>query len=449
MELWSFSTPTLTLIYATYSFGVLATLLLAGSVSDDLGRRPVLLVALGALMASAVLFMVASSVAWLFVARGLQGLATGAAVSTASAALLDFAGARGSAGASRTNTVATSVGLGLGILSTAVLVEADWAPRVVPYLAFLGLLAVAFAGSYAMSEPVTTERRFRLSPVRPHVPAGVRGPFILASLAVISSWSAAGLFFSLGPSLGVVLFDSTNVVSSVLGIVVLLGSGAGAQIGWGHDRPWLGATLGSVTLAAGILIIALATRLESSVVYIIGCSVAGVGFGIAFLGGLRNLLAVIPPRHRASVMSAFYVVAYASLSVPAVIAGLVVEDVGLERTFQIFGAAVAVVALAAAAMGWVSGTADRSQRAQAHAAPRPTGTPRWFSRPPRLSARTTRPSSAHRGRGRRISGPPCAGRWTCLRGGHTVEGGATRHRDTAGRCRTRFGRGSDQSGDRS
>src|SRR5207342_3496264 len=88
--LWHFSPLTLTLIYATYAFGVLASLLLAGGVSDDVGRRPVLLAALGALMASSVLFMVAGSAAWLFVARGLQGLATGAALSAASAALLDL-----------------------------------------------------------------------------------------------------------------------------------------------------------------------------------------------------------------------------------------------------------------------------------------------------------------------------------------------------------------------
>src|SRR5262249_55912022 len=56
--LWHFSPLTLTLIYATYAFGVLASLLLAGGVSDDVGRRPVLLVALGALMASSVRFMV-------------------------------------------------------------------------------------------------------------------------------------------------------------------------------------------------------------------------------------------------------------------------------------------------------------------------------------------------------------------------------------------------------
>src|SRR4026208_1205295 len=55
--LWHFSPLTLTLIYATYAFGVLASLLLAGGVSDEVGRRPVLLVALATLMASRGLFM--------------------------------------------------------------------------------------------------------------------------------------------------------------------------------------------------------------------------------------------------------------------------------------------------------------------------------------------------------------------------------------------------------
>ena len=118
--LWHFSPLTLTLIYATYAFGVLASLLLAGGVSDDVGRRPVLLVALGALMASSVLFMVAGSAAWLFVARGLQGLATGAALSAASAALLDLHPKRDPAGVGLTTATAAAGGIGLGVLVSSV-----------------------------------------------------------------------------------------------------------------------------------------------------------------------------------------------------------------------------------------------------------------------------------------------------------------------------------------
>src|SRR5262245_56344657 len=89
-QLWDFSPAVLTLIYGTYAFGVLTTLILAGRLSDEVGRRPVLLVALGTLLATTVLYMVADSVVWLFVARGLQGLATGLALAAASAALLDL-----------------------------------------------------------------------------------------------------------------------------------------------------------------------------------------------------------------------------------------------------------------------------------------------------------------------------------------------------------------------
>src|SRR3954465_15179964 len=55
--LWGFSPVVLTLVYATYAFGVLAALVLAGRISDEAVRRPVLLVALTALMGATVLFM--------------------------------------------------------------------------------------------------------------------------------------------------------------------------------------------------------------------------------------------------------------------------------------------------------------------------------------------------------------------------------------------------------
>src|SRR4051795_6650901 len=102
-ELWGFSPAVLTLVYATYAFGVLTTLVLAGRLSDEGGRRPVLLVALTALMGTTVVFMVADSVVWLFVARAVQGLATGLALGAASAALLDLPPRRDPAGVGLTN----------------------------------------------------------------------------------------------------------------------------------------------------------------------------------------------------------------------------------------------------------------------------------------------------------------------------------------------------------
>src|ERR1044072_6267224 len=175
--LWHFSPLTLTLVYATYAFGVLTTLLVAGGVSDDVGRRPVLLVSLGALLRSLVLFLLADSVAWLFVARGLQGLATGAALSAASASLLDLHPRRDPTGVALTNGTVAAAGVGLGMLVSSSLVQIGWEPRLLPYFVLLGLIAIALVGAYLMPEPVQTRSRFPLTVALPRVPAAVRGPF--------------------------------------------------------------------------------------------------------------------------------------------------------------------------------------------------------------------------------------------------------------------------------
>jgi predicted MFS family arabinose efflux permease len=344
-ELWGFSPLVLTLVYGTYAFGVLTTLILAGRVSDEVGRRPVLLVALGSLLVTTVLYMLAQSVVWLFVARGLQGLATGLALAAASAALLDLHARRDPAGAGLANGVASAGGLGLGMLVSAACVEFLPAPRVTPYVVLFVLFAIAFAGTLLMPEPVSTRSRPRLTPQRPGVPAVVRRPFVLAGLGVLSSWSIGGLFFALGPQLTAVVFDTQNHLVSALSVVVLAGAGALAQLVFGRTAPWLGAAAGSVALAVGLLLIVLAAGESSGALLLIGAVVGGAGFGVAFLGSLRALSVAIPHEQRAQVMSAFYVVAYASLSIPAIVAGIAVTPLGLQSTFEIFGSVVAAIAL--------------------------------------------------------------------------------------------------------
>jgi hypothetical protein len=63
-------------------------------------------------------------------------------------------------------------------------------------------------------------------------------------------------------------------------------------------------------------------------------------------------VSVIPPDRRAAVMSAFYIVAYSALAIPAVVAGALVCDLGFETTFEAFGSAVAAIAIAVAFAAW-------------------------------------------------------------------------------------------------
>lgn len=351
-ELWGFSPLVLTLVYATYAFGVLAALLLAGRVSDDVGRRPVLLASLATLIGSTVIFMLADSVVWLFVARAVQGLATGLALGAASAALLDLHPRRDAAGVGLTNGVVSAGGLGLGVLVSAAFVELLPAPRVLPYVALFVLFAIAFAGALRMPEPVANRSRMRLTPQRPSVPPAVRPAFLLAALGVMSSWSIGGLFLSLGPQLSASLFHSDDHLVAGISVFALAGTAAVAQLAFGRMAPWAGASLGSIALAAGVLAIVAAASIDSGALYLAGSIVGGAGFGVAFLGALRSLSAAIPAEHRGAVMSAFYVVAYASLSVPAILAGLVVTPLGLESTFELFGSVIAALALIVAGLAW-------------------------------------------------------------------------------------------------
>ena len=134
---------------------MLAALLLAGRLSDEVGRRPVLLAALGTLMATSVLFMLADSAAWLFVARGIQGARHRPRArrrQRRAARPAPDAATRPAVGL--TNGVVSAGGMGLGVLISAALVQLAPAPRVLPYVVLLVLFAIAFAGALLMPEPV-------------------------------------------------------------------------------------------------------------------------------------------------------------------------------------------------------------------------------------------------------------------------------------------------------
>ena len=99
--------------------------------------------------------MLADSVVWLFVARGVQGLATGLALGAASAALLDLHPRRDPAGVGLTNGVVSAGGHGPRRARVGGARRAAARRRACcPYVALFVLFAVAFAGALRMPEPV-------------------------------------------------------------------------------------------------------------------------------------------------------------------------------------------------------------------------------------------------------------------------------------------------------
>jgi MFS family permease len=109
---FGFSAVTLTVIFAVYVFALLASLLTVARLSDYAGRRVVLAGSLAVEAASMALFLAADGVGWLVVARVVQGLATGAAIGTLAAYLLDLQPPDASRLGSLVNSAAPTFGLG-------------------------------------------------------------------------------------------------------------------------------------------------------------------------------------------------------------------------------------------------------------------------------------------------------------------------------------------------
>src|SRR5712671_6969972 len=74
---WGFSALTTTLIFGIYAISLLGSLLIAGRLSDHIGRRPVLIVATLVQAVVMLMFAAANGVETLLLARVVQGIATG------------------------------------------------------------------------------------------------------------------------------------------------------------------------------------------------------------------------------------------------------------------------------------------------------------------------------------------------------------------------------------
>src|SRR6201999_2198329 len=147
-----FSPATLTAVFAVYVLVLLVTLLFFGSVSDYLGRLPVIGAALVFSVAACAVFLAAHDVGALFAARALQGLATGLASGPIGAALIDLQPA-GSQRAPLVTSSFSSLGLALGSLVTSALVQYAPAPTRLIWWVLLGVCVVGIAALPFIAEP--------------------------------------------------------------------------------------------------------------------------------------------------------------------------------------------------------------------------------------------------------------------------------------------------------
>lgn len=347
---FGFSELTVTVVYAVYAFGVIGVLLLAGNASDTVGRRTVLLWGLGCAAASAVCFLCATGLGWLYAGRLLSGLSAGLFTGAATAYVMDLAPEGGASRATLVATAANMGGLGCGPLLAGLLAQyAPW-PLYLPFGVHLALVACSVAVVARLPETVRERRPVgAVRPQRPALPAQVRAVFGPAATASFVGFALFGVFTSVSPAFLAESLDVRN--HAVSGLVVALaffastgGQSAVGRVGAGRALP-----LGCAALLAGLALLAGALRWESLALVVLSALVGGAGQGLAFRAALSAVAEASPPQRRAAVISTLFVVAYAGISVPVIGVGLLTDPLGLEGAGLVFIACMAVLVASAAA----------------------------------------------------------------------------------------------------
>lgn len=345
---WHLSSGMITVVFALYAVTVLAGLLLFGSLSDTLGRRPVLGAGLVLAIVSMGLFAGAQGLGLLLAARAVQGLAVGLATGAMGAALLELTPRSRPALGAQVNSAGPTVGIGLGGIGAGLLVQYAPAPTVLTYLLLVAAFAVTLVGVARMAESAPGRAaggagRFRVVPHRIRIPAAARGRFAVLILTIVAVWSVGGFYLSLGPHLALSLLQSTNYLVGGATVALLAGAATVAQLLLGRTEALRAAVIGLLGLLGGLALVLLGLGLGSAPVFLVATAVLGAGWGAAFLGSFRALSTLAEPAHRGELTAAVYVFAYLAMSVPAVLAGLLTNIHGLHRTSVGFMAAVAAV----------------------------------------------------------------------------------------------------------
>ena len=346
---WRFSAITLTAVFGVYALGLLVALLVFGSVSDYLGRRRVISVAIAAGAGACGLFLAAHGVGLLFAARALSGAAVGTAAGAVGAALIDLQPV-GSGRGPVVISAANLSGLAAGALGTSALVQYGQAPTHLVWWLLLGAFAVAAVAVLAIPE-TAAERPGVLSALRPRmaVPRQARGAFAMALPVMIAAPALSGFYLSLGPSLAAQVLGSRDVLWGGLVIFLVTGIGAAATVALGGVSGPAAMLAGCLALVAGAVVTLTALETGSAAAFLAGAAVADAGFGMGFfLGAFRILALLASPSQRASLIAAIWIVFFLAFSVPVVIAGVATTHFGLHRTALVYSAALAVLAAGAA-----------------------------------------------------------------------------------------------------
>jgi MFS family permease len=344
---WGFHSGMLTIAFAIYAFGLLCALLVFGSLSDFIGRRPVLIGALSVQLLAMVMFFFASDIGWVITARAVQGVATGSAFSAFTAALVELAPPRRRELGAVIGSVAPAGGLGLGALLTGAAVQFTGSPAKIVFAALALVTSLGIAVAILSTETVSRRPGARRA-LRPElsIPRAAMREFVAAVPVQIGAWMLVGLFMGLMPTIIRGLFQINSGLLNGATVFVYPGSAAIAGLVVGRISPRTSARFGGAATIGGAALVMIAVDARVLPLLLLGGVIGGIGFGSSYSGSLRTVSPLAEPDQRAGLFAALFTVAYLAFGVPVIIAGQLIPRAGLLSTVIGYGVVTVIVATA-------------------------------------------------------------------------------------------------------
>ncbi|WP_436840112.1 MFS transporter [Streptomyces abikoensis] len=338
-----FSKGTMTVVFACYIVGLIGSLLVSGVVSDRVGRKPVLLPALGLAVLACGTFATATSVAALMAARLFTGVAVGAVVSAGMAAVTDVAGPERKRLGALLASCAMVLGAGLGPLLAGVLSETLPGPTVTVFLVEIALLALAFVTVLRMPVPRPSGAGGGAWIRLPKVPRGSGRQLFLGIAVFAPGITSTSFVLSLGPSLLSGLLGTTSrVVAGAMAFVMFLAA-TGVQFAVKGLRVRVILVGGAVSVVAGMVALMAAVWTSSVVLLAAAAVLAGAGQGMGQLGGLSLLNSTVPGTRLAEANAALNVGGYVPAGALPVAAGYLSDGIGLTGGATTFAVVLGVL----------------------------------------------------------------------------------------------------------
>jgi MFS family permease len=344
---WGFPASMVTVAFGVYAIALLLTLLVVGSLSDHIGRRPLLIGALALELVSMLVFLVSPSISWIIAARIIQGVATAAATSSFSAAILELAPDRRKHLAGVITGLAPAAGIGVGALFSGVIAQFSSSAAATVWIILAAVMLIALV--FAILTPETAARKpGAIASLRPQVsvPPAARSIFAVTLPSLIAAWLVSALFLGLMPTILHLKFGIDSPVVSGLAAFAEQGAGGATAVALSRMKPQRLVFAGGFAIVVGIVLFIASIAATSLPLLWIGAVVGGAGLGGAFTGTIRSLVPLVGGQERAGLFSAVYLVSYITFGVPVILAGLFLSTLGITAIALIFGAVTVVAATA-------------------------------------------------------------------------------------------------------